>query len=252
MTSVDCRGAFNLSGPQECAVMRWGLRPLSFYVTPLCAVVSTHPTTWTWIRLGLTVLSWPLLLVAPRVASVCLLLNYLLDCVDGNLARMTHRASYWGKLLDGWVDTIGIVVPPFLLGVAVWLETGADWALLVGAGSSLLMACADVTRSRSSFVREWQTNVLRGVGCQPAAQATVWPWAARGSAWVAAAVSNLTLSWPALLWLPQGTWWSGWVVWIGYSALALVWVPFILRDIYPRIQYYRTSQHGHRSSSLEL
>jgi len=207
------------------------LRPLSFYLTPWCLYLT--PNVLTWFRLGLTVVSWPLLIEAPIVASVVLLLNHLLDCVDGNVARMQDRATYWGKFLDGWIDTLGIVVPPLVLGIAVWRETGNSWWLLMGAVASLLIACTDLTRSRASFIRVWQAQELRALAIVPQAMHKLTKPMEQAEDRLASTLSNLTILWPFLLWLPQGVVVSLAVVSVGYGVIGGVWLPVIVWRIYP-------------------
>src|SRR5687768_7980225 len=44
--------------------------------------------------------------------GVCHALHYLLDFVDGNIARYHNRPTRLGALLDGMADRLGYILPP--------------------------------------------------------------------------------------------------------------------------------------------
>lgn len=95
-------------------LMRWFYRPLSFFPAALC------------IRLGISAnqvtLFNILVLISSLVSfsfwnswSIALGLSfyfifYLLDFVDGNIARFTKKNSYFGQLIDGFVDSLGFLI----------------------------------------------------------------------------------------------------------------------------------------------
>jgi len=83
-------------------------RPVSFWVTPLFLELGISATA---VTLTAGALSALLPLVAWRggahaylVIAVIALVVHVMDCVDGNIARTSGRASGVGALLDGFVD----------------------------------------------------------------------------------------------------------------------------------------------------
>lgn len=148
-------------------VMERVIRPISFLFTPLfirsgatanqvtslAGVVGT--TAVVSVAIGDT-LMW-------AIGASLFLIYILLDAIDGNVARIRNSASYYGKFLDGAVDTFVITAVPFAAGIGAY-RTGSDavW-LAVGAGASFSAMQAFYVMTRYSFHRDWLKNdVLEG------------------------------------------------------------------------------------------
>ena len=85
--------------------------------------------------------TWCFVVLAPpanwSVGLAFMLLWHVVDGADGDLARMTGRASATGELVDGVCDIFGNTVMYFAF--AFWLDDamgGWAWALACGAGAS--------------------------------------------------------------------------------------------------------------------
>ena len=80
------------------------------------------------------------------------LLWHVVDGADGDLARMTGRASPRGEVVDGLCDYGGHVVLYLLLGAALDDTLGAlGWVLAVGAGASRIVQSVFAESSRRSY-----------------------------------------------------------------------------------------------------
>lgn len=79
-----------------------------------------------WFRACLVVPMFFALGYAPWLVLVILLANYLLDGVDGVLARVSGRASIRGRALDVCIDNFYVV--PLMLGLIFWGLADAFWA----------------------------------------------------------------------------------------------------------------------------
>jgi phosphatidylglycerophosphate synthase len=130
-------------------------RLCSIYLSiPLARLGATpNGITLAWIAIGfggvaaLAVPSWPV-----QVAGALLLqLSYLLDFVDGEVARLTGRRSRVGEFLDLLGHGLLKTSLPLALGVAaaaaggpLFLVAGAIGAVAIGVGDSLRFyaACA--------------------------------------------------------------------------------------------------------------
>lgn len=125
------------------AYLRWVNRPLGGQAAVIAA-------TWGWSPNGVTALSaflgaagvtilagFPTWWSGP-VAAILLLLGYILDSADGQLARIQGRGGPAGEWLDHVVD--GIRAPLVHIAVAVHLfRTDApDWLVLVTGLFSVL------------------------------------------------------------------------------------------------------------------
>jgi phosphatidylglycerophosphate synthase len=78
---------------------------------------------------------------------------HVLDGADGDLARLTHRSSARGELVDGVCDIAGHIVLYLVLGTlaASQIGVGWGWGLAVAAGVSRLLQAAHYEGSRRQY-----------------------------------------------------------------------------------------------------
>jgi phosphatidylglycerophosphate synthase len=103
------------------------------------------------------------------VAGLLLQLAYVIDCVDGQLARVKQMASPVGALLDFMLDEVKAFMVIASAAVRLWLQSGprADRWLLIGIGG-LFVAATGITLT--SFMR--RPEYLEATGAPPLAPAT--------------------------------------------------------------------------------
>ena len=77
-------------------------------------------------------------------------LSFVLDCVDGQLARMRKMASPLGHLLDFLMDELKAMLLFGAVAVRLWRELGDDRILLVGLAALFCLASGI---SLTSFMR---------------------------------------------------------------------------------------------------
>ncbi|GIG90799.1 hypothetical protein Pen02_57350 [Plantactinospora endophytica] len=107
------------------------------WVTKVCARLRLTPTGVTAISVAFALAAAVLFAVGGRPAlvggAILLYLGFMLDCVDGQLARYTRHFSPWG----GWLDTIADRAKEYLvyagLGIGVERAGGPGWALAIAA-----------------------------------------------------------------------------------------------------------------------
>lgn len=89
-------------------------RPVSFPLTVLFIRAGFTANGVSYLNALLLCLVLGLLLSGNGLLLTCaallFLLFYLLDFVDGNLARYQNQSSYFGKLIDGTIDTVAFLV----------------------------------------------------------------------------------------------------------------------------------------------
>lgn len=115
-----------LGGLVAFSMGRWGIHPLSVTLAGFglaCAGAAVFALA-------------PVHGLAAVLSSLLLILAYVFDCADGQLARATQQSSERGKWLDVYCD-VGVVV--LLPAAALWLY--ADASLLVRQG---LLLCSAV------------------------------------------------------------------------------------------------------------
>ncbi|WFE48569.1 DUF5941 domain-containing protein [Verrucosispora sp. WMMD1129] len=108
------------------------------YVTKLCARLGLSPTAVTMVSVAFAVAAAAMFAAGGRpllvVGAVLLYLGFVLDCVDGQLARYTRNFSAWG----GWLDTMADRAKEYLVYAGLGLgATQAGfrygWALAIAA-----------------------------------------------------------------------------------------------------------------------
>lgn len=108
--------------------------------------------TWTGLLVG-----WALLQLA-----------YVVDCVDGQLARLTNQTSPVGALLDFMLDEVKAFLVLGSASARLWLTHGQDPRfLLIGLGG---LAAAATGITLTSFMR--RPEYLEATGAPPIAPAT--------------------------------------------------------------------------------
>jgi phosphatidylglycerophosphate synthase len=158
---AEVRASINYSVQMDLSIRYFG-RPLANIVTPFFHNRGWTANQLTVVRLfyslaGVAILAIPMPILWP-IAAVVFYTSVVLDCVDGNLARMQKDVSYLGKFLDGIADMISPLVGPFAASIGCWLYFDQPILLVVGAAVSITSAVNQMLRSRLSFVREWMVG----------------------------------------------------------------------------------------------
>ncbi|MGB2568904.1 DUF5941 domain-containing protein [Micromonospora citrea] len=108
------------------------------YVTKACARIGLGPTAVTMVSVLFAAAAAVLFAVGGRPAlvagGVLLYLGFVLDCVDGQLARYTRHFSAWG----GWLDTMADRAKEYLVYAGLGFGATAagfryGWALAIAA-----------------------------------------------------------------------------------------------------------------------
>jgi len=171
----DVEGALlrGLENPRDGYLDRLLHRRLSRPLTRLLLPTGISPNVLTVVGI-LGGIAGGLLLARPGVlalvvALLLLELSAVLDCVDGELARVCHAESRLGHWLDVSGDTVvhvavlgGIAVRAAAAGAAP--RVAALVALLLGVlGAFAVITWSDETEERRRRVPSWENRVLDGV-----------------------------------------------------------------------------------------
>lgn len=115
--------------------------------------------TRTWIAIvGVALLISPIPLLW-QISVAIYYVGTVLDCVDGNLARVQDKATYYGKFADGVADIIYPSLSAFFLGIGSWLYFDEPALIILGAAIAIADICNQMVRNRLSFFREWMVNL---------------------------------------------------------------------------------------------
>jgi phosphatidylglycerophosphate synthase len=127
---------------------------VTFLATLVCAgagaIIALTPGSWFWLVIGALVFE----------------LSFVLDCVDGMLARLRKHASPVGHLLDFLMDELKATMIYGCVTIRLWQESGDDRLLLVGLAG---MYCIASGISLTTFMRrpEYGAKAITSDG-QPA------------------------------------------------------------------------------------
>ncbi len=163
ITLADVKASINPNVPTHFTVKYFG-RPIADFITPAACAMGLRANNVTFWRtiiafVGLFMLAWPgpdwLIIVAASIFYLC----FILDCLDGNLARLFDQASYWGKFMDGLADFVFVQGAPFFVGIGLWLRTDDARAIIAGAAITLATVVSQMIRARLSFMREWMEKI---------------------------------------------------------------------------------------------
>lgn len=119
-------------------------RPVSFLFTQPFALLGISPTAVSLFALAIA-LSLPLLTLLPAPANIswigaAAILVEVLDCVDGNLARMFDRCTPVGGYIDMLADRIFTVTLLLTLGIMAEREAhGAEHGVILALLSAALI-----------------------------------------------------------------------------------------------------------------
>jgi len=122
---------------QDSLWTRFVLRPISFPVTWAALAMRLSPASVSYFSAlvsiaGGILFAWPL----PLYSGLgCILFNVfaVLDCVDGNMARVSGKANAWGGWADAVTGFIAYTSVFFSLGVYMYLKT-LWWPVLLVTG----------------------------------------------------------------------------------------------------------------------
>ena len=137
-------------------------RPVAFTLVKVLARTPVRPNHVTLLSLCCGLLAaylysrWTV--TGIQLAGVLMLAANILDCSDGQLARMQNSGSRFGRLSDGIVD--------WLIGVAVFIAIGVGLSSPTGAGGTwMLVVAAGVSAGLHGmffdFVQQEYLSVVR-------------------------------------------------------------------------------------------
>lgn len=158
----DIRSSFDRSVKNHF-VVTWFARPLANIMTIPFLRAGFTANHVTYLRtlivcLAIVSLALPISNYLVYFAVFAFYLSFVLDCVDGNLARLRDEASYWGKFVDGISDYLFVMFAPVFVGLGLLFVFSDPLGLVIGAAISLISIFNQLLRTRLSFFREWMVS----------------------------------------------------------------------------------------------
>ena len=165
--------------PSRHVVDRWFARKVSIYITWLLlhTPISANQVT----LLSLAVMLGGLACIAAGTAALLavgvalLLLAYILDCCDGEVARYRNQTSLRGEYLDALVHATTIPAMFLAAGTGLMLRTGKPDALWLGAAAAI--AAMNPAKAALAAVRDatGRRNAAANGAGEPAGSDTAQP-----------------------------------------------------------------------------
>lgn len=161
ITHEDVRASFN-NQVRNMLWVRWIGRPVANRLTPFFFNRGWSANQMTSLRLAIAVLA--LLGLASGtgwcmpIAAILFYLFFIGDCLDGNLARLSDGATYWGKFYDGLADRVFYVLSPLAAGIGMWARSDDGIAIAVGALTTVAVLYNELIQTRFSFYKQWMES----------------------------------------------------------------------------------------------
>jgi phosphatidylglycerophosphate synthase len=133
----------------------WIARPPAAVVVYALRATPITPNQVTFLSAAIAAGACAMFAVLPGhawliAAAAVFELSFVLDCADGQLARLRKTASPLGHLLDFLMDELKAMLLYGCVAIRLWREAGDDRILLVGLGAVFCLASGI---SLTSFMR---------------------------------------------------------------------------------------------------
>ena len=134
-------------------------RPPAFLLVKLIYKTSITPNQITWVSLFFGVFGAFLITFGTAttftLAAICFIIYNILDCSDGQLARLQNSGTLTGRIVDGFADYIVAVTSYLAIGVGYASNTNDPffyWTLTVLAGFSNALHSFALDYYRNQFL----------------------------------------------------------------------------------------------------
>ncbi len=177
-------------------------RPLAAPIVMLLARTRVTPNQITFVSFGVMLIAGVLLALVPGwlglvLGVVAVELSYILDCVDGQLARVTGRTSPVGSELDFLMDELKAFVLVGALGLRwYWYDDGGVPALYLAGGTLIIIGWA---LCLTKFVRSAEYAEATGTVRQGHGQSAGEAGQRKGALWPIKMVARFISQYPACL-----------------------------------------------------
>lgn len=123
----------------------WVARPPAAVVVYLLKNTRVTPNQVTFVSAVVAAGAGAMIALLPGhlwlIAAIAVFeLSFVLDCVDGQLARLRKTASPLGHLLDFLMDELKALVILGCVAIRLWRQTDDDLYLLIGIGGLVALA----------------------------------------------------------------------------------------------------------------
>ena len=128
--------------------------PLAWPLTWFFANLGASPNHVTLLRMLLVLISFVLILIEVNLYGfIMLYICLILDCSDGQIARLTNKATHFGKFFDGWIDSFFDITFPIIIAIYSYKQSNYDQVLIIGLSAGLFNALYWIIISRFTIFK---------------------------------------------------------------------------------------------------
>lgn len=251
ITVEDVKASFNNKVRPQIFV-RLVARPIAVYLTPSFYNAGISANKMTTFRLLSNLMALGVLASGYKELILffvtCTYLNLILDCLDGNLARMSKEVTYWGKFFDGFTDRLLTLLTPCAAAFGYWVNSSDEYLLIAGFLVTLTAMYAELIKSRTSHHYEWMIRETGGLTDADRLARSSWK---KIEGYTGSIVYNITFLSPLLLILPNGLLYFIWVLFPVQGLGALIQGIALFRQGWLIMRRSRISIHSREAGDLK-
>ena len=137
-------------------------RRLSFFITPFFLFLRFTPNYISLLYFILSIFSCLLIILLDqefyRLAIIIFLVGRIIDCVDGNIARVKKQTSFFGRFLDGFLGlTIGSFLQ-FSICILIYKIYGSTYLFWIGLFSAIFESYRHFILDRYAALARWNNE----------------------------------------------------------------------------------------------
>ena len=123
--------------------------PLAWPLTWFFANLGASPNQITLLRMLLILVSFILIVIEVNIYGFLMMyICLILDCSDGQIARLTNKATHFGKFFDGWIDSFFDITFPIIIALYSYKQSDYYQVLVIGLSAGLFNALYWIIISR--------------------------------------------------------------------------------------------------------
>ena len=137
------------------------LIPLAWPFTWLFVNLGFSPNNITYLRIVIIIFAYYLILINfGFIGFILLYLSLILDCTDGQIARVTNTATYFGKYLDGLIDSLFDFFFPIVVAYYLFQQTSEEKVFVLALTASLFNSLYWMVIQRYSLYKRFSSKAV--------------------------------------------------------------------------------------------
>ena len=146
----------------NCSFFDYFFRQVGTFLSPAFIILKIHPTTINMINLICGMIAFLTVYLNEDFLNYGIMIYYLsviVDNTDGNIARYTKHASFFGRFVDGLIDIIVLGFIRLALFYFILKNYDSEVLLLLSLLSILLISITHLYYDRYSAISRWSNEL---------------------------------------------------------------------------------------------